>query len=63
MLGKIDDDVASVRSSPCEGGLDNSESGLVKPKDPGPSEEIGQLGITLSGGCSRISTKPRVVAN
>ena len=41
------DDVAPVRSSPCEGTSDNNESGLVKPKEAGPSEKIGKLGITL----------------
>lgn len=62
MLGKIDD-VAPLRSSACGGGSDNSGSGLVKPKEAGPSKEIGQLGITLSGDCSRVSAKRRVVAN
>ena len=52
-LGKMDDDVASVRSSACGGGPDNSGSGLVKPKEAGPSKEIGQLGVTLLGDCSR----------
>ena len=63
MLDKIDGDIALVRSSACGGGSDNSGSRLVKPKDAGPSEEIGQLGIALLGDCSRISAKLRVVAD
>ena len=61
MLDKIDGDIALVRSSACGGG--SSGSRLVKPKDAGPSEEIGQLGIALLGDCSRISAKLRVVAD
>jgi len=41
------DDIAVVRSSACGDGSDSSGSGLVKPKEAGTSEEIGQLGITL----------------
>ena len=63
MLDKMDDDVALVRSSACGGGSNNSGSGLVKLKEAGPSREIGQLSITLSGDCSRVSAKQRVVAN
>ncbi len=62
MLGKMDD-VAPVRSSPCGGTSDNNGSGLVKPKEAEPSEEIGKLGITLSGNCSRVSAKRRPVDN
>jgi hypothetical protein len=60
---KMDDEVTPVRSSACAAGSDNSGSGLVKPNEAGPSKEIGQLDITLSGVCSRISAKKRVVAN
>lgn len=59
MLSKMDD-VELVRSSACGGGSDNSG---VKPKEAGSTEEIGQLGITLSGNCSRVNAKRRVVAN
>ena len=62
MLGKMDD-VAPFRISACGGGSDNSGAEIVKPKEAGPSEEIRQLGITLSGNCSRVSAKRRVVAN
>ena len=56
MLGILDvDDVTPVKSSACGGGSDCSGSGLVKPKEAKPSKEIGQLGITLSGDCSRVS--------
>lgn len=51
----VDDVVAPVESSACGGGSDNSGSGFVKPKEAEPSEEIRQLGITLSGDCSRVS--------
>ena len=56
----MDDDVASVRSSACGGDSDNSGSGLVKSKEAGPSKEFGQLGISLSVDCSRLSVKRRV---
>ena len=59
MLVKMDDDVAPVRSSACGSGSDNSGSALVEPREAGPSEEIGQLGITLSGGCSWVSANLR----
>jgi len=62
VLGKMDD-VAPVRSSPCGGTSDNNGSRLVKPKEAGPSEEIGNLGISLSGNCSRVSAKRRPVDN
>lgn len=62
MLSKMDD-VEPVRGSACGGGSDDSGSRLVKPKEAGFTEEIGQLGITLSGNCSRVSAKPRVIAN
>ena len=62
MLSKMDD-VELVWSSACGGGSDNSGSRLVKPKEAGSTEEIGQLGITLSGNCSRVNAKRRVVAN
>lgn len=60
MLGKTDD-VASVRSSPCAGTSDNNGSGVVKSKEAGSFEEIGKLGITLSGNCFRVSVKRRSV--
>jgi len=41
------DDIAVVKSSACRGGSDSSGFGVVKPKEAGTSEEIGQLGITL----------------
>ena len=53
MLDKMDD-AAPIRSSACRGGLHNSGSGLVKPKEAGFSEEIGQLAIILSGNCSGL---------
>lgn len=62
MLSKMDD-VEPIRSSACGGGSDDSGSRLMKPKEAGSTEEIGQLGITLSGNCSRVSAKRRVVAN
>ena len=63
MLSKMDD-VELVRSSACGGGSDNSGSRFVKPEETGSTEEIGQLGITLSGNCSRVNAaKRRVVAN
>jgi len=57
------DDVESVKSSACGGGSNNSGSRLVKSKEAGSPKEIGLLGITLSGNCSRVSAKRRVVAN
>ena len=61
VLGEMDDDVALVRSSTYKGGSDNNGSGLVKAKEAGPSEEIGPLGVNLSGNCSRVSAKRRVL--
>ena len=63
VLGKMDNDVAPVSSSACGGGSDNSGSGLVKLKEAGPPEETGPSGINLSGNCSRVSAKRRVVAD
>ena len=57
------DDVELVRSSACGGGSDNGGSRLVKPKETGSTEEIGRLGMTLSGNCSRVNAKRRGVAN
>lgn len=61
MLGEINNNIAPVRSSTYRGGSDNNGSGLVKAKEAGPSEEIGPSGINLSGNCSRVSAKRRVV--
>ena len=57
------DDVEPVGSSACGDGSDKSGSRFMKPKEPGSTEEVGQLGIILSGNCSRVSAKRRVVAN
>ena len=62
MLSKTDD-VEPVTSSVCGGGSDNGGSWLVKPKEAGSTEEIGQLGIALSDNCSRVSARRRVVDN
>ena len=62
MLGEMDD-IALARSSGCGGGSDSSGSGFVKPREAGTSEEIGQLGTTLSDNCSQVSAKQRVVTN
>lgn len=64
MLGNMDDDdVASIKSSPCGSGSDTRRSGPVKPKEAGPSKEIGEPGVTLPGDCSQVSAKRRVVVN
>lgn len=55
--------VASVKSSPCEGTLNNNGSELIKPKEAEPSEKIEKLSITLSGNCFWVSVKWRLVDN
>ena len=57
------DDVELVGSSACGGDSISSGSRLVKLKEAGSIEEIGQLGITLLGNCSRVSARRGVVAN
>lgn len=41
MLGKMDDDVASVSDLACGGSSDSCGPGLVKHEEAGPSKEIG----------------------
>lgn len=63
MFGRIDDGVASLRPSACEGASVNSGFGSAKPEETRPFEETRLSNISLSGNCSRVSTKRRVVAN
>lgn len=56
-------DIEPVGSSTCGDGSDKSRSRLIKPKEPESTEEVGQLNIILSGNCSRVSAKRRVVTN
>ena len=64
-VGVLDEmnDVAVVESLACGGGSGNGGSRRVKPKEVGTLEEMGQLSRSLSGSCSWVSAKRRVVAD
>ena len=62
MLSKLVD-VGPGRTSACGGGSDDGGSRLVMPDERGSTDETGRLGITLTGNCSQVSAKRRVVAN
>ena len=60
MLGKLVD-VEPVRGSACGSGSDDSGSRLVMPEERGATGEIGKLGITCIGDCSRVSAMRSVL--